>query len=405
MSEASVKGYQQGFGNNTSVLACAKHFLGDGGTVDGNDQGNTVCDEQTLRELHMQGYLSAIQQGVGSIMISYSSWNGQKMHGNKYLLTDVLKNELGFKGFLISDYAAIDQLPGDFASDIEVSINAGLDMIMVPDRYKEFISILKQLVNNGRVPIARIDDAVRRILKIKMQLGLFEKPLTDRSLTATLGSNAHREVARECVRQSLVLLKNTNNILPLSKNLTRIHVAGKNSNDIGNQCGGWTISWQGNSGEITNGTTILEAIQNTVSPSTQVTHSIDGTGAAGADVGVVVIGETPYAEYNGDRDDLSLSSEDILVINRIKNQGIPVVVILVSGRPLLIEPAINDVQAFIAAWLPGTEGQGVADVLFGDYNPTGKLSNTWPKNMSQIPINTGDTNYDPLFPYGFGLSY
>lgn len=406
MAEAKIKGYQQGdLSANTSVLACAKHFIGDGGTVDGDDQGNTICDEQTLRQLHLPGYIAAIQQGVGSIMVSYSSWNGQKLHSHKYLLTDVLKNELGFKGFLISDYAAIDQIPGDFASDIEISINAGLDMIMVPDRYKEFISILRTLVNNGKVPMSRIDDAVRRILKVKMQMGLFERPLTNRSLTPSLGSAAHREVARECVRQSLVLLKNSNSVLPLSKNLTRIHVTGKNSNDIGNQCGGWTISWQGGSGEITHGTTILEAIQNTVSTSTQVTHSIDGSGAAGADVGVVVIGETPYAEYNGDREDLSLSSEDLLAINRLRNAGVPVVVILVSGRPMLIEPTLNNVDVFIAAWLPGTEGQGVADVLFGDYNPTGKLSHSWPRSMSQIPVNNGDINYDPLFPYGYGLSY
>jgi beta-glucosidase len=338
-------------------------------------------------------------------MVSFSSWNGEKMHGNKYLLTDVLKNELWFKGLLISDWGGIDQLPGDYASDIEASINAGLDMIMVPQRYKEFISTLKNLVSQGRVPISRIDEAVRRILRVKMAMGLFEHPFTDRALTAAVGSATHREVARECVRQSLVLLKNNNHTLPLAKNLARIHVAGKNADDLGNQCGGWTISWQGRSGNITTGTTILQAIKNTVSSNTAVTFSRDGTGAEGADAGIVVIGETPYAEGLGDRANLSLSTDDITTIIRVRNAGVPVVVILVSGRPMIVSPWIDYCEAFIAAWLPGTEGQGVADVLFGDYNPTGKLSHSWPREMSQIPINTGDPVYDPLFAYGYGLSY
>lgn len=249
----------------TANITSAKHFVGDGGTANGRDQGDTQVDETTLRQIHLPGYLAAIEAGVGSIMVSFSSWNGQKMHGNKYLLTDLLKNELWFTGFLISDWGGIDQLPGDYASDVETSINAGLDMIMVPQRYKEFISTLKNLVNQGRVPRSRIDDAVRRILRVKMGLGLFEHPFTDRALTAAVGASAHREVARECVRQSLVLLKNNNHALPLAKNLARIHVAGKKADDLGNQCGGWTISWQGRSGNLTIGTTILQALKNTVS--------------------------------------------------------------------------------------------------------------------------------------------
>jgi len=234
---------------------------------------------------------------------------------------------------------------------------------------------------------------------------LFENPYTDRSYTGSVGSAEHRQIARECVRQSLVLLKNDNQILPLSKNLTRIHVAGKNADDLGNQCGGWSITWQGNSGNITVGTTILQAIQNTVSSGTQVTYSYDGNGAAGADVAVVVIGETPYAEGAGDRGSLNLSSEDVVAITNVYNSGAPMVLILVSGRPMIITPVLGIFEAIIAAWLPGTEGQGVADVLFGDYNPTGKLSHSWPAAMSQIPINVGDPGYNPLFPYGYGLSY
>jgi beta-glucosidase len=406
MAEAAVKGYQgNDLADRASILACAKHFIGDGGTANGGDQGDTQVDETTLRQIHLPGYLAALEAGVGSIMASFSSWNGQKMHGNKYLLTGVLKTELRFQGFLISDWGGIDQLPGDYASDIETSINAGLDMIMVPQRYKEFIITLKNLVNQGRVPRSRIDDAVRRILRAKMAMGLFEHPFTDRTLTAAVGSAAHREVARECVRQSLVLLKNNNHTLPLAKNLARLHVAGKNADDLGNQCGGWTISWQGRSGNVTIGTTILQAIKNAVSSNTAVTFSRDGTGAEGANVGIVVIGETPYAEGVGDRADLRLATDDIVTIIRVRNAGIPVVVILISGRPMIISPWIDYCEAFIAAWLPGTEGQGVADVLFGDYNPTGKLSHSWPREMSQIPINIGDPVYEPLFAYGYGLSY
>jgi beta-glucosidase len=401
-----VRGYQgTNLSDNGNILACAKHFLGDGGTVGGDDQGNVVDDEQTIRQLHLQGYVSAINAGVKSIMVSYSSINGQKMHGSKYWITDVLKNELGFKGFVVSDWQGIDQLPGDYKSDIQNSINAGVDMVMVPNNYKEFIQFLKELVNENKVSIDRINDAVRRILTVKFELGLFEKPFTDRSLTSTVGSNQHREVARRCVRESLVLLKNQNNILPLSKNLTRIHIAGKNAIDIGNQCGGWTISWQGSSGDVTLGTSIFHGIKTTVSSSTIITYTYEGINAEGADVGIVVVGETPYAEGNGDSQNLVLDQQDLTAINNFKNAGIPYIIILISGRPMIIDNVIDDCNAFVAAWLPGTEGQGIADVLFGDYNFTGKLSHSWPRSMNQIPINIGDTNYDPLFPYGFGLTY
>lgn len=406
MAPAAVKGFQGNLsGGNTEILACAKHYVGDGGTLGGDDQGNALLTEEELRAIHMLGYVAAIKQGVGSIMASYNSWNGVKLHAHKYLLTDVLKNELGFKGFVVSDWAAIDQIPGDYSSDIEYAINAGIDMVMVPINYEYFISELKKLVVAGYVPMSRIDDAVTRILRVKIQMGLFEKPYADRSLTSGVGSESHRAVARECVRQSLVLLKNENNLLPLKKNFTRIHVAGKSADDIGIQCGGWTISWQGMSGDITPGTTIRRAIEQSVSAGTQVTFSSNGTGAAGADVGIVVVGETPYAEGAGDNNELALSNEDINTIAMMKSTGIPLVVILISGRPMIINSALGDASAFIAAWLPGTEGRGITDVLFGDYNFSGKLPHSWPRSIQQVPINDGDSNYNPLFPYGFGLSY
>lgn len=406
MAPAAVKGFQGNLaGGQTEILACTKHFVGDGGTTGGDDQGNTQVTEAELRAVHLPGYIEAVKQGVGSVMASYSSWNGVKMHAHTYLLTDVLKGELGFKGFIVSDWAAIDQLQGDYSSDIEFSINAGIDMVMVPVNYEYFISELKKLVTAGRIPMSRIDDAVKRILRVKMQTGLFEKPFTDRSLTPSIGSAEHRAVARECVRQSLVLLKNADSTLPLKKTLSRIHVAGKNADDVGNQCGGWTITWQGASGNITTGTTIFDAIKQTVSPYTTVTYSQDGSGATGADVGIVVVGETPYAEGAGDNNSLALSQSDLSAISTMKAAGIPVVVILISGRPMIINTALADADAFVAAWLPGTEGNGVTDVLFGDYNFSGKLSHSWPRSIQQVPINEGDATYDPLFPYGFGLTY
>jgi beta-glucosidase len=406
MAQAEVLGYQNTDLSNTgSILACAKHYLGDGGTNGGVDQGNTICDEATLRAIHLPGYISAIKAGVGSIMVSYSSWNGEKMSANKYLLTNVLKDELGFKGFLVSDWAALYQLPGNFKAQIAAAVNAGIDMVMVPTDYKGFITNLISNVNDSSISIDRINDAVRRILTIKMKMGLFEHQLTNRTFTAKVGSADHREVARECVRESMVLLKNSDNILPLKKTLSKIFVAGKNAADLGNQCGGWTISWQGSSGDITTGTTIFQAIKNSVSLSTQVTFSKDGTGAAGSDVAIVVIGETPYAEGVGDRSDLSISQDDYQTLVNVKKSNIPTIVVLISGRPMILDKILNLSDAIIAAWLPGTEGDGVTDVVFGDYKPAGKLTHSWPKNMSQIPINFGDQNYDPLFPYKYGLTY
>jgi beta-glucosidase len=397
MAAAAVRGYQP------TILACAKHYLADGGTAGGRDQGDARMDEATLRAIHLPGYRAAVGAGVGTVMASFSSWNGQKMHGNRYLLTDVLKGELGFQGFLVSDWAAIDQLPGDYAAQVEASINAGIDMAMVPYGYYNFIPTLRSLVQSGRVPQDRIDNAVRRILRQKIALDLFTTPLTDRSLIGQVGSDAHRQLGREAVRQSLVLLEN-DGVLPLSK-MRRIHVAGRNADDIGNQCGGWTITWQGSSGAITTGTTVLQGIRAALLGGGTASYTRDGSGAAGASAGVVVIGETPYAEGLGDRDDLSLTAADVEAVRAVKRARVPTVVVLISGRPLILDPILRDADAIVAAWLPGTEGAGVADVLFGDYAPTGKLSHSWPRSMAQIPINLGDPGYDPLFPYGYGLTY
>jgi beta-glucosidase len=332
------------------------------------------------------------------------------MHANKHLLTDVLKDELGFQGFLVSDWAAINQISPSYKADIEISINAGLDMFMIPygpgqpDNYVEFITDLKKLVAEGRVPQTRIDDAVRRILRIKFQMGLFENAYTDPKLTAEIGSTAHREVARRCVRESLVLLKNAGHTLPLAKNLKHLVVVGKAADDLGVQCGGWTIDWQGKSGEVTHGgTTILTAIRQAVKSDTEVIFSPDGSQTKGADAVIVVVGEQPYAEMKGDRGDLNLAAEDLALIQKAGATGAPVITILLSGRPLVLGSALDSSDAFLSAWLPGTEGHGVADVLFGDFKPTGKLPRIWPRDNSQLSVQPLAGN--PLFPYGFGLTY
>jgi hypothetical protein len=337
-------------------------------------------------------------------MVSFSSINGQKMSGNKYWITDVLKNELGFKGFIVSDWAAIDQLTSNYKDCVEQSINAGIDMVMLPSRYIDFYNAMNSLISESKIDTVRVDDAVRRILTIKFKLGLFERPFTDRTLIDSVGSAGHRAVARECVRESMVLLKKKDGILPLRKTNTRILVAGSNADNIGNQCGGWTISWQGRSGNITIGTTILQGMRKKIDTNATIEYSINGTFTnTSADYSVIVIGETPYAEGSGDRTDLSISQTDVNLVKKMKGYGAPVVVILVSGRPLILEKILHFSDVIIAAWLPGTEGDGVAEVLFGDYQPKGRLSHTWPKSMSQIPINFGDTVYSPLYEYGFGI--
>ena len=393
-----------------SVAATAKHFVGDGGTTGGDDEGNTQISEAELRAIHLPPFQAAIRAGVASVMVSYSSWNGLKMHANKYLVTDVLKGELGFTGFVVSDWAAIDQIDHatDFtAAEVATSINAGLDMIMVPKAWQRFMGYLRADVLNGAVPMSRIDDANRRILTKKFELGLFEHPYTDRSLTTTVGSAAHRALAAQAVRESQVLLKNRyDHVLPLPKSPGKLFVAGKSADNLGYQSGGWTIQWQGGSGPIIPGTTILQGIKDEVTAGTQVTYDRYGNGIDPSyRAAIVVVGEKPYTEGVGDRpDDLRLDAEDLSTIARLKATGVPVVVVLVAGRPLNITAEIDGWDAALAAWLPGSEGQGVADVLFGDYAPTGTLPFTWPASEAQEPINVGDGKVG-LFPFGYGLSY
>ncbi|MET8998871.1 glycoside hydrolase family 3 N-terminal domain-containing protein [Amycolatopsis sp. NPDC004169] len=395
--------------DTTSIMATAKHFIGDGGTTGGVDQGNTQITIDELRKIHLPPFQAAIAHGAGSVMISYNSWNGVKDHGNKFLITDLLKTELGFSGYVVSDWNGIDQIDGRSgftAAEVSQAVNAGIDMVMVPNDYLKFVSTLKAEVLNGHVPMSRIDDANRRILTKKFELGLFEHPYTDRSLQNDFGSAAHHAVARQAVRESQVLLKNEG-VLPLAKQDNRIFVAGKNANDLGNQAGGWTLTWQGQSGtRVIPGTTILDGIKAGAGKGTVVTYDRAGSGIdSGYKVAVAVVGETPYAEGQGDRPGgLGLDAEDVALIGKLKASGVPLVVVTVSGRPLDIAAQLPSAKGLVAAWLPGSEGAGVADVLYGDYNPTGKLSFTWPASSSQEPVNTGDGKQG-LFPYGFGLSY
>ena len=403
------------------VLATAKHYAGDGLTSYGTgkygytlDQGIDIVDQATFDRLALAPYIPAVQKHhVGSIMPSYSSvdWtedgvgNPIKMSGNKQLLTSMLKQQIGFSGFLISDYDAIKQLPGNFATQVRTSVNAGMDMFMMPNDYPQFESTLLNEILAGRVPMSRIDDAVSRILTAKFELGLFEHPYTNRSNIATIGSPAHRAVARQAVAESQVLLKNAAHALPLSGS-ARVYVAGSNANNIGNQAGGWTVTWQGRSGKVIPGTTILQGIQ---ADDPNVTYSADASAPmTGAQVGIVVVGETPYAEGMGDVGNnghtLNLSSSDTAAINKVCSTIPTCVVVVVSGRPQIITGQLPQIDALVASWLPGSEGEGVADVLFGKKPFTGKLPVTWPQTQGQEPINVGDKSYSPLFPFGFGLT-
>lgn len=399
-----------------TVLATPKHFAGDGGTAWGSsttgsymiDQGVTEVDEEVLRAVHLPPYTAVIDAGAQNIMISYSSWGGMKMHAQQYLISDVLRGEMGFAGFIVSDWAGIDQISNDYYTAIVTAINAGVDMNMVPYDYHRFINTMLEAVENGDIAEARIDEAVRHILTVKYELGLFEHPYSDPALLAQVGSAAHRAVAREAVAQSQVLLKNEGGLLPLSPDLPALYVGGTAANDIGIQSGGWTIEWQGAAGEITTGTTILQAIENTVSAETTVRYDRFGRfeelPAGEPVVCAAVVGERPYAEGMGDSADLRLPVEDLRVLQRMRESCDQLAVILISGRPLIITDLIGEWDALVAAWLPGTEGQGVADVLFGARPFTGKLSYTWPRSAGQLPFDFATLAADgPLFPFGYGL--
>ncbi|MDH5769966.1 MAG: glycoside hydrolase family 3 C-terminal domain-containing protein [Candidatus Bathyarchaeota archaeon] len=393
--------------DNYTIAACGKHYLGSGGTTDGVDQGDCVADDRIVREVHLEPFIYAVKGGAQAVMASFCSVNGEKVHGSTYWLTDVLKEEQGLEnqGFILSDWAAIDQVDPSYATAVEKCINAGIDMNMVPQNYATFQQTMKDLIADNKISMSRVDNAVYRILINKFRLGLFENPYVEENATWVVGCDNHREVARRAVQESTVLLKN-DNVLPISKS-SSIFVAGPNANNMANQCGGWTTKWQGPYPETPPpGTTILQAIQNTTTGT--VTFSEDGSGAAGHDVAIVVVGEEPYAEMLGDVTNLDLPSDQLSIIDTVVNSGVPTVVIMVAGRPRTgIESRLPNWKGFLMAWLPGTEGQGVADVLFGDYNPSGKLSRSWPKTTAQEPINYDrrpGENYDPLYEFGYGLS-
>ena len=411
LGKAAVEGYQNALTNSgKKVVACAKHFIGDGNTEFGTgmnglvDRGNTVLTTDELKEKLLPKYQAAIDANVQTIMASYNSWNGVKCHGSKELLTDILKVEMGFEGFVISDWQGIDEIPGNYKSDIITSINAGVDMVMVSGQgqpYKKFMRLLKENVEEGSISMERIDDAVSRILKVKLRNGLFSNPIVQNDNLQVIGSDDHRNIARQAVRESVVVLKNEN-LIPISKESKSIVVAGRGADNLGMQCGGWTINWQGGQGDITIGTTILDGIKESVSTETKVIHSKDGTdlGNVSGDLAIVVIGEDPYTEFFGDKDNLDLLEEDIQTINNLKDKGYKVLVLLISGRPMNIADHLDNWDGFAAIWLPGTEGNGVSDILFGDFQSTGKLSYPWPLNAedgANAPEN------DLLYNIGFGL--
>jgi beta-glucosidase len=394
-------------GAPTGLLASAKHYLGDGGTANGVNAGDTSGDEATLRAIHLEPYRAAVAAHVGSIMASYSSWQGTKMHINKAMLTDVLKGELGFGGFVISDFNACFQVGASSNQDgLGKCLNAGVDMFMTYQQtIPTMLGYFAALVKAGTVAQDRVDDAVRRIIAVKCELGLFEATgKVDRALTADVGSAAHRQVARQAVQESLVVLKNDGAVLPLPKTST-VALAGKSADNTGNQCGGWTISWQGSSGNGVPGATSVRQAFEAVLGTSQVKYSTDGASVSGASVGVAVIGETPYAEGKGDSTDLTVAAADVNVVKAMRQAGLRTVVVLIAGRPMILDSLMPYADAIVMAWLPGSEGAGITDILFGDAHPSGTLPHSWPRSMAQIPINVGDASYDPLYPYGFGLTY
>jgi beta-glucosidase len=404
------------------VISTVKHFLGDGGTEGGDDQGNNLSTEQALFDLHAQGYVGGLSAGSQSVMASFNSWHGKKMHGNQYLMTDVLKDKMGFDGFVVGDWNGHGQVTGCTNESCPQSVNAGLDIFMVPTAaWKPLYENTIAQVKNGEIALSRIDDAVSRILRVKLRAGIFEKPSPKNRVfsgkTELIGAKEHRDVAKQAVRESLVLLKNTNNILPLSPK-QNILVAGDAADNIGKQSGGWTITWQGTNNtneEFPGGSSIFDGIKAQVNQAGgQVTLSEDGSYTNKPDVAIVVFGEEPYAEGHGDRENLNYQTADktdLKLLNKLKAQGIPVISIFISGRPMWVNAELNASDAFIAAWLPGSEGNGVAEVILANEDDSiqhdfiGKLSYSWPKSPDQTVINRHDENYSPLLPYGFGLNY
>ncbi|MDP1026718.1 glycoside hydrolase family 3 N-terminal domain-containing protein [Sphingomonas sp. KR1UV-12] len=412
---AMIEGLQGLPGKGTiqqgKVAASPKHFLGDGGTRDGIDQGDTQVDEATLIRIHAAGYPPAIRAGAMTVMASFSSWNGQKMHGNKSLLTDVLKGRMGFDGFIVGDWNGHAQVPGCTTTDCPASFNAGLDMAMAPDGWKGLFDATLAEAKSGKIPMARIDDAVRRILRVKMKLGLFDPARPYESRTGAIGAPEHRAIAREAVAKSLVLLKN-NGVLPIRAG-ANILVAGDAADDVGRQAGGWTLSWQGDgntAADFPGATSIYAGIAAAAKAGGgRATLSADGRFTTKPDVAIVVFGEQPYAEMRGDVRTLEFQPGDkqaLALLKSLKAAGIPTVSVFLSGRPLWVNPELNQSDAFVAAWFPGSEGAGIADVLIGGKRDfTGRLSYSWPKTAGQFTLNKGAPGYDPLFPLDYGLSY
>jgi beta-glucosidase len=400
------------------VIATAKHYLGDGGTRGGRDQGDNVHTEAELRDIFSPGYPAAIGAGVQTVMTSYNSWHGTKSTGNRALVADVLVGRFGLDGFVVDDWNAHGQVPGCTPTSCAAAMNAGVDMFMAPDSWRGLYESTLAQVRSGEVPMARLDEAVSRILRVKLRAGLFEagrpssRPFAGQ--WTLLGAPEHRAVARQAVRESLVLLKNEDAILPLAPRLN-VLVAGDGADDMGKQTGGWTISWQGTSNsraDFPNGQTIFEAIREKVGAAGgTATLSVDGRFATKPDVAIVVFGESPYAEFQGDRETLDYQGDELTLLQSLRAAGIPVVSVFLSGRPMYATPEINASNAFIAAFLPGSEGGGVADLLFRSangavaYDFRGKLSFSWPRAPDQTPLNVGDADYNPLFAFGYGLSY
>lgn len=411
-----IAGVQSPYNGADSIVACAKHYIADGGAVWGTgprggiDQGNVTVDEATLRELHLPPYIEAIENDIGTIMISYGKWQGTELHHQQYLITDLLKGELGFNGFIVSDFNGFFDVPVTDKEAVESACLAGVDMFMVSTRWREVITYLQELVAEERIPISRIDDAVRRILRLKAAHGILAHPLTDRTpaLVNAFGSEAHRAISREAVQKSLVLLQNEGDLLPLAKN-QKVYVAGTRADDIGVQCGGWTVEWGGLQGTEANlvieGTTLLDGIEELVTDAGgTVEYSNSGQVPQEADVIIAVVGEDPSAEWRGDTSFLKFSQPERSMLDRLSATGIPMVVVVIASRPYEMIDWIDDIHALVMAWLPGTEGIGIADGLFGDSPFTGQLSLSWFRRTTDLPDNLGEQDYDPLFPRGFGIN-
>ena len=395
------------------IIATAKHFLGDGGTSGGKDQGDAQMPEAQLRDLFSPPYLPALDAGVQSVMVSFSSWNGVKMHGNHSLMTGVMKDRWNFDGFLVGDWNGHGQVAGCTATDCPQSVIAGLDMFMAPDSWKDLYRTTLAHARDGTLPMARLDDAVRRVLHVKIRAGLFEagKPSSRPygGQFELLGGKGHRALAREAVRESLVLLKNAGGLLPLKAG-NHILVAGDGADNLTKQTGGWTLSWQGTGtkrSDFPNAQSIWEGIDEAVKAAGgTATLSADGHYSAKPDVAIVVFGEDPYAEFQGDRPDVGYDDAKSLdLLRSLKAAGVPTVAVFLSGRAMWVNPFLNTSDAFVAAWLPGSEGGGVADIFFGKTDFRGKMPYSWPKSSDQTAVNVGDANYDPLFAYGFGLRF